>query len=122
MTVEAPIEAFAPMVASGATDARGSIPAAGRYGGKNNSSTRAKSAYGFALISVAHFAPAASSAVVIAADTLDCSADAYFALATKTIMPGPAASIGAGAKISTPPSPRSSSPSLDASSLSLILI
>src|SRR5271169_3210340 len=110
------------MAASGAIEARGSIPGAGRYGGKKMSSTRAKSAYGFALMSVAHFAPAASSAVVIAAETLDCSADAYFALATKTIMPGLAASIGAGAKISTPPSPRISSPSFDASSLSFILV
>jgi len=59
---------------------------------------------------------------VIAADTLDCSTEAYFALATKTIMPGPAASIGAGAKISTPPSPRISSFSFDASSLSFILM
>src|SRR5208283_4562850 len=73
-------------------------------------------------ISVAHFASAASSAVVMAAETLDCNAGAYFALATKTIMPGPAASIGAGAKISTPPSPRISSPSFDASSLSFMLM
>src|SRR5271155_3603283 len=108
------------MVASGAIEARGSIPASGRYGGKKIASTRAKSAYGFALISVAHFASAASSAVVMAAETLDRNAGAYFALATKTIMPGPAASIGAGAKISTPPSPRSSSPSFDASSLSFM--
>src|SRR5580698_799929 len=110
------------MAASGAIAARGSIPGPGRYGGKKISSTRAKSAYGFALISVAHFAPAASSAVVIAADTLDCRAAAYFALETKTIMPGAAASIGAGPKISTPPSPRNSSPSFDASSLSFILM
>src|SRR6202451_3246321 len=116
------MDAFAPIVASGAIEARGSIPGPGRYGGKKISSTRAKSAYGFALIRVAHFAPAASSAVVMAADTLDCRAGAYFALATKTIMPGAAASIGAGAKISTPPSPRISSPSFDASSLSFILM
>src|SRR5271168_528511 len=108
------------MVASGATEARGSIPAVGRYGGKKSSSTRAKSAYGFELISVAHFAPSASSAVVMAAETLDCNAGAYFALATNTIMPGPAASIGAGAKIS--PSPSISSPSFDASSLSFMLM
>src|ERR1700683_1061503 len=113
MTAEAPIEAFAPMGAWGATEAVGGIPAAGRYGVKKTSSTRAKSAYGFALITVAHFASAASSAVVIAADTLDCRAGAYFALETTMIMLGAAASIGAGPKISTPPSPHNSSPSFD---------
>src|SRR5258708_7734216 len=71
---------------------------------------------------VGHFARAASSTVVIAADTFDCSAAAYFSAATKIIMPGPAASTGAGAKISAPPSPRSSRPSFAASSFSFILM
>src|SRR5579862_4191329 len=72
-------------------------------------------------MSTGHFARAANCSRTITHDAVVIpSIGAYFSLATKMMVPGPAASIGAGMKMSTSPSPRNSRPSFDASSLSFI--
>src|SRR5581483_8195210 len=114
-------DASAPTLASDAMRALGSIPGAGRYGGKNSSSTRAQSAYGFALISTGHGASAANSAGTIAHPAVVVrKAPRYLAEATKMIVPGAAASSGAGVLISASPLPRSSRPSRAASSFTFM--
>src|SRR5208283_2448048 len=74
---------------------------------------------GFGLMSTEHLARAANCSGTMTQEAVVVSSlGAYFSLATKLMVPGPAASIGAGMKRSTSPSPRNSRPNFDAISLS----
>src|SRR6202162_581601 len=122
-TANAPTDAFSPITASEATCALASIPGFGFCAGKKISSVREKAKYGFGLMRTGHFARAANcSGTMTHAAVVVSSIGAYFSLATKIIVPGPAASIGAGMMMSTSPSPRNSRLSFAARSFNFIAV